>query len=211
MPQMNGIELAGFIRHQHRNIPLILLNTPGDERYKEYPDLFKSILTKPIRQHLLHKCISNELYQEVKKPTELSNGKPKLSAEFSKEYPLRILVAEDNAINQQVALGFLNKLGYQPELAQNGQQALEMVSELNYDLILMDVRMPIMDGLEATRMIRLCLNTQPVIIAMTANAMQGDRQECLNAGVDDYISKPIKFEELFKMLEKWAIQVNDKK
>ena len=84
------------------------------------------------------------------------------------------------------------------------------MSEGNYDLILMDVQMPVMDGLEATCMMRLCLNEQPIIIAMTANAMQGDRQECLQAGMYDYISKPIKPEELAKILEKWGIKVKDK-
>jgi len=109
-----------------------------------------------------------------------------------------------------VALKALSKLGYEAALAQNGEEALEMVGENKYDLIFMDVQMPVKDGLEATRMIRLCLNTQPVIIAMTANAIQGDRQKCLNAGMDDYMSKPFKIDELTKMIEKWATQLKVK-
>ncbi len=85
-----------------------------------------------------------------------------------------------------------------------------MASEGQYDIIFMDVQMPVKDGLEATRMIRLCLSTQPVIIAMTANAIEGDRQKCLNAGMDDYMSKPFKIEELTRMIEKWARQIKVK-
>jgi CheY-like chemotaxis protein len=210
MPEMNGIELMNRLRNQNLKIPAILLNTKGDERYKEYPGLFKSILVKPIKQQILYKSISNEFYQPEKISTEQQNVKHKLTNDFAKKYPLRILIAEDNITNQQIALMILKKIGYEPDLAKNGQEALEMVSEGNYDVILMDVQMPIMDGLEATRMMRLCLNEQPIIIAMTANAMQGDRQECLQAGMDDYISKPIKPDELAKMLEKWAIKVKDK-
>src|SRR5206468_269645 len=166
-------------------------------------------ITKPVKQHLLHKYISHELNRNDI-PAEQQNSKPKLTADLAKNYPLRILVAEDNKTNQDVALKVLNKLGYEAALAQNGEEALEMVSEEKYDLIFMDIQMPVKDGLEATRMIRLCLSTQPVIIAMTANAIQGDRQQCLNAGMDDYISKPFKIEELIKMIEKWATQLKVK-
>lgn len=210
MPGMNGIETAQFIQENYPAIPQILLSTKGDERYKEFPGLFKSVLQKPLRQHLLYKYISDELYHTAIIPTEQQNGKPKVSEDFSKRYPLQILLAEDNKTNQQIALKMLSKLGYKADLAENGQEALEMVGDAAYDLIFMDVQMPEMDGLEATRMMRLCLSSQPIIIAMTANAMQGDKQICLQAGMDDYISKPIKIEEVIKMLEKWAVHVKDK-
>jgi CheY-like chemotaxis protein len=123
---------------------------------------------------------------------------------------LRILIAEDNRVNQKLAVRVLGKLGYDPDIVENGKEVLEEVSKVNYDLILMDVQMPEMDGLEATRMIRLCLETQPIIVAMTANAMQGDREECLGSGMDDYISKPVNIEELVIILEKWASQIKVK-
>jgi CheY-like chemotaxis protein len=135
----------------------------------------------------------------------------KLSGDFAKKYPLKILIAEDNRVNQKIAVRMISKLGYDPDIAVDGKEVLEEVSKVNYDLILMDVQMPEMDGLEATRMVRLCLPVQPVIIAMTANAMQGDREECIQAGMDDYISKPVHLEELVVKLEKWAQHVNEKK
>jgi CheY-like chemotaxis protein len=133
--------------------------------------------------------------------------KQKLSPDFSQHHPLRILIAEDDRVNQQLMVRILGKLGYTPDVAQNGKEVLEIVSQTKYDVVLMDVQMPEMDGLEATRMIRLCLNVQPIIIAMTANAMQGDREACINAGMDDYISKPVNMEELMILLEKAASQI----
>ncbi|MEP6465703.1 MAG: response regulator [Parafilimonas sp.] len=206
MPRMNGIELAQAIKQINPKISLMLLHTSGEEQYKDHPGLFKSVLTKPIKQHLLYKNIAHEL-NRVDVLIENQNSKPKVLSDVGKQYPLNILVAEDNKTNQEVALKVLSKLGYTAALAQNGEEALEMVSDGKYDLIFMDVQMPVKDGLEATRMIRLCLNTQPIIIAMTANAIQGDKQECLNAGMDDYISKPFKIDELTKMIEKWASQL----
>jgi len=125
---------------------------------------------------------------------------------FATEFPLRILIAEDNLINQQLIKQILWNLGYQPATVENGQLAVTAVGEEEYDMILMDVQMPEMDGLEATRRIRREQLKQPVIIALTANAMQGDREECLQAGMDDYISKPIRLDALMRLLEKWAIQ-----
>jgi CheY-like chemotaxis protein len=127
-----------------------------------------------------------------------------ISKEFVKKFPLNILVAEDDLINQQLALKLLSKLGYEADIASNGNEALEMVSEKNYDIILMDVLMPEMDGFEATKMIRLCLDTQPIIVAVTASAMSGDRDKCLEAGMDDYICKPIIIEELAALFAKWS-------
>jgi len=129
-----------------------------------------------------------------------------LKKAFAEEFPLRILIAEDNLINQQLIKHILGNLGYKPATVENGQLAVEAAADVDYDLILMDVQMPEMDGLEATRRIRKELLKQPVIVALTANAMQGDREECLQAGMDDYISKPVRLDELMRLLEKWAVQ-----
>jgi signal transduction histidine kinase/ActR/RegA family two-component response regulator len=134
-----------------------------------------------------------------------------LSEEFAKEFPLRILVAEDNAINQKLTMKVLAKLGYKAGLAENGKEVLEMADLEQYDVILMDVQMPVMDGLEATRMLRLCLKKQPVIIAMTANAMEGDQDDCIQAGMDDYVSKPVEINALLARLEKWGTAINAKR
>lgn len=135
----------------------------------------------------------------------------RMSPEFAKQFPLKILIAEDDGMNQQMAMMLLKRLGYVSDCAANGKEVLEVVSEKKYDLILMDVQMPEMDGLEATRMIRLCLKDQPVIIAMTANAMDGDREACLKAGMEDYLSKPVNIDELMRALETWASNIIAKK
>ncbi|MEO5978042.1 MAG: response regulator [Chryseolinea sp.] len=148
---------------------------------------------------------------EGESTVEAQKSKQVLSEDFAAKHPLRILVAEDNPVNQKLTLRVLNKLGYeQIVVAQNGLEVVEKFNEQFYDVILMDVQMPKMDGLEATRMIRLKQYHQPVIISMTANAMQGDREECMKAGMDDYISKPVKLEALVSVLEKWAIHVKGK-
>ena len=120
---------------------------------------------------------------------------------------MRILIAEDNPINQQLAMIVLTKMGYEPELAENGQEAVEKQQQDKYDIILMDVQMPEMDGMQAARVIRSEQKVQPVIIAMTANAMQEDKEECLQAGMNDYLSKPINLDELLLVLKKWAAHV----
>lgn len=135
----------------------------------------------------------------------------KMSPEFAQHFPLKILIAEDDEMNQQMALMLLKRLGYEADCAGNGKEVLEIVSEDKYDVIFMDVQMPEMDGLEATRMIRLCLSEQPVIIAMTANAMDGDREACLKAGMEDYLAKPVNVEELMQMLETWSLAIREKK
>jgi CheY-like chemotaxis protein len=114
-------------------------------------------------------------------------------------------VAEDNVINQTLIVRILEKMGYQPDVVSNGARALQAALAAPYDIILMDVRMPEMDGLEATRRIRERVGeNQPVIIAVTANALEGDRQMCLDAGMDDYLSKPVKIEVLQKTVDSWG-------
>jgi CheY-like chemotaxis protein len=121
------------------------------------------------------------------------------------------LIAEDNPVNQKLATRVLNKLGYTPDVASNGREALDAFIASHHNMILMDVQMPEMDGLETTQRIRQHNGTQPVIIAMTANAMQGDREQCIKAGMNDYISKPVNLEELMKTIERWAVTVQQKK
>ena len=125
-----------------------------------------------------------------------------LDPERATRHPLRILVAEDNAVNQKLALRLFSLMGYQADVAGNGIEALEAIERQPYDVVFMDVQMPEMDGLEATRRIRAALPDSPRIVAMTANAMDGDREACLEAGMDDYVSKPIRIEELVAALEK---------
>ena len=142
------------------------------------------------------------------KPVEIEEElEEKMTVTFGATYPLRILIAEDNIINQQLIRQILGNLGYSPDCVENGELAVSAVREVAYDLVLMDVQMPEKDGLEATREIRELPGRQPVIVALTANAMRGDREECLNAGMDDYISKPVRLDELMRLLKKWAMQV----
>jgi PAS domain S-box-containing protein len=133
---------------------------------------------------------------------DTSPDSSELDPERATRHPLRILVAEDNAVNQKLALRLFSLMGYQADVAGNGIEALEAVERQPYDVVFMDVQMPEMDGLEATRRIRAALPDSPRIVAMTANAMDGDREACLEAGMDDYVSKPIRIEELVAALEK---------
>jgi CheY-like chemotaxis protein len=209
MPDMDGTQLSQHIKAKHAHLPIILLSSVGDESKKKYPELFAAVLNKPAKQQQLSRVIQSALRPEgTVIATEAQKSKQILSEEFAKKYPLRILIAEDNPVNQKLAIRVLNKLGYKKiDIAQNGKEAIEKFAKEFYDVILMDVQMPEMDGLEATRQIRKDNDERPVIIAMTANAMQGDREECMRAGMDDYIDKPVKFETLMIVLEKWSMQI----
>jgi CheY-like chemotaxis protein len=137
---------------------------------------------------------------------------PKIDVKLAERFPLTILLAEDNAYNQKLATLVLKQMGYKADLAGNGLEAIQAVERQHYDVILMDVQMPEMDGLEATRKIcaRWPRGERPQIIAMTANAMQGDREMCLQAGMDDYLSKPIRVNELANVLERAATSIQRK-
>jgi CheY-like chemotaxis protein len=209
MPEMDGVQVTQSIREIHPHLPVILLSSIGDERTKQHPGLFSSILTKPVKQNMLCKNILAGLRKTDKSAAQEQKAQQKLHTDFANQYPLRILVVEDNPVNQKLAARVLSKLGYVPDAAWNGLEAIQAVNKVRYNLLLMDMQMPEMDGLEATRKIRSSTGLQqPVIIAMTANAMQGDRDQCIQAGMDDYISKPIDLEELVGLLEKWAVSLN---
>ncbi|MBC7850618.1 MAG: response regulator [Chitinophagaceae bacterium] len=205
MPEMDGVEFSGLAKGQLPKLPILLLSSIGTEVGQENKDLFHAVLNKPVKQNILSTIILNTFEKTGLTNTDV---RPQQIAfeNLAAKYPLNILIAEDNLVNQQLALIVLSKLGYSPALAENGREAVEQMLAHNFDLILMDVQMPEMDGHEATRFIRRQNYAQPAIIAMTANAMQGDREQCLAAGMDDYISKPVKPEEIAAMLEKWAMK-----
>jgi CheY-like chemotaxis protein len=205
MPDMDGIDLAKAIKKRYPQLPVILLSSIGGDVSKDSSQLFNSVLTKPVRQHNLSRHIINALQPQNNSMQEEKAIQQKLPGHFSKKYPLEILVAEDNLINQKVILHILNKLGYEPVLVENGLKAADEARQKHFDIILMDMHMPEMDGVEATRLIRQNQQGQPVIIALTANTMQGDREECLNAGMNDFISKPVRLEELTSKLEQWSV------
>ena len=133
--------------------------------------------------------------------------KIELDESFGQQYPLRILLVEDARINQRVALMMFEKLGYNAELAKNGKEALEMLRRQSYDVVFMDIQMPEMDGLEATRHIRQHWpeSERPQIIAMTANAMPEDREKCLAAGMNHYMSKPVRLETIVQVLRECSL------
>jgi two-component system sensor histidine kinase/response regulator len=203
MPDMDGVQLAQIINHKYPAIPIILLSSIGDEHARKHSKLFSYILNKPIKQDDLSRYVFNSLQLKSKHVAEERATKSILSPDFALRYPLDILIAEDNKINQNVIMHILGKLGYKPQITENGLEAVAACLKNNYDLILMDMQMPEMDGLEATLVIRKALTEQPVIIALTANTMKGDREECLLAGMNDYISKPVKIDELIDKLQQW--------
>jgi len=204
MPEMDGITLAAQINKTYPKLPVILLSSVGDETRGKYPELFRAIMNKPVKHHILQRHITRLLQKDQSTSPQETPQPVKLSAEFATSFPMRILIAEDNPINQQLIRHILEKLGYQVEMAENGQEAVDRLADQTFDLILMDVQMPVMDGLEATRTIRRANVKNPVIIALTADAQEEDRRECLAAGMQDFLSKPMQLDRLIAMLKKWA-------
>lgn len=204
MPGMDGVALTKRIKHFFPALPVMLLSSLGNELDKTSAALFSSVLTKPVKLNTLSAHIISNFRTTLQPALPLPAAEDALPDKLSDLYPLRILIAEDNPINQQLAMIVLTKMGYEPEIAENGREAVAKLHENRFDFVLMDVQMPEMDGMEAARVIRKELNIQPVIIAMTANAMQGDREDCIQAGMDDYISKPFKPHEIAAMIKRWA-------
>jgi PAS domain S-box-containing protein len=203
MPGMDGVELAVALHALplHQTLPLILLSSRGHAPGGAGAEQFAEHLIKPVRSTQLHRAISRAVTSTTQSANTQPTGAPLASAQPAASgapSPLRFLLAEDNPINQKVALLMLGRLGYRADVAGNGAEALAALRRAPYDVIFMDVQMPEMDGLEATRRIRseVASDNQPVIIAMTANALTEDRNRCLEAGMDDYLAKPFRMEQL---------------
>jgi len=201
MPEMDGIALAREIHARRPSLPLVLFSSLGRRESGDTDDLFSGYLAKPLRQSQLFDTLVALLAHEAPKPSATPT-KASMDPGMAARHPLRILLAEDNVVNQKLALRLLQQMGYRADLASNGIEAVESVARQTYDVVLMDVQMPEMDGLEAARRItgRWTPDDRPRIVAMTANAMQGDREECLAAGMDDYLTKPIRVERLVEAL-----------
>ncbi|MBN4004278.1 PAS domain S-box protein [Nostoc sp. LPT] len=212
MPEMDGITLARQIRKQSgcQNLPLVIMTSLAKlETPSDFNDVqFAASLSKPIKHSQLYDVITRVLGNQ---PILASISHfPLVDRHLGDRLPLRILLAEDTVVNQKVALLMLQKIGYSADVVSNGLEAIAALQKQRFDVVLMDVQMPKMDGLEATR--RICqeweVGFRPHIIAITANAMRGDRQVCLAAGMDAYISKPIQLQELAQALSKCPPQRN---
>ncbi|MCF3650369.1 response regulator [Synoicihabitans lomoniglobus] len=201
LSQPGGTELLTLVAtHQ---IPTLLLLTPGrDNTFKTQTDTRLLTLKKPLKTSTLLRGV-HSLFRKRGEAEEPETEVPKRKI-LAEELPLDVLLVEDNTVNQKVALRFLDRLGYRADAVGNGLEAVAAVESRRFDLVLMDLQMPEMDGFEASREIRrkFPAEHQPKIIALTANALQGDREDCLAAGMDDYITKPVKLHELSEVIRR---------
>jgi PAS domain S-box-containing protein len=206
MPEMDGTALARALRALPAGgaVPLVLFTSLGRREALAGTDLFAAYLHKPVKPSQLFDALASVLAEQPVHVAPRAAPRSGLDPDLARRHPLRILLAEDNVVNQKLALRLLGQMGYRADLAANGLEALEAVTRQPYDVVLMDVQMPEMDGLEASREIvrRWPAGRRPRIIAMTANAMQEDRELCAAAGMDDYVAKPIRVEELVGALER---------
>lgn len=194
MPSGDGASLAREIRETDANLPLIALAFIGQQIESE---LFSNSLTKPVKQSNLYNSLKVAFVQHS--ASQNSQKPSRVGTDFCSK---RVLLAEDNQSNQKVISMMLKRLGYKADAVTNGKEALMALERRHYDIVLMDVRMPEMDGLEATRLIRKRWPDKTKIIAITAYALRGDKEKCLEAGMDAYISKPVRLEELAEVLGK---------
>ncbi len=206
----NPIQLAQEVRNirTKEELPIVLFNTvKTDDIFFDYTsDVISAVIPKNVDRSkvldILISVFSVEEHQRSRDESSINRQNRKLAEEI----PLKILIAEDNFINQKLAQNIFEGLGYNPVLVSNGLQAVDQVRKENFDLIFMDVQMPEMDGFEATKFIihKIKPSKKPVIVAMTAFALEGDKDKCMEAGMDDYISKPFMIEEIVESIRKWA-------
>jgi CheY-like chemotaxis protein len=217
MPDMDGLMLAGEIRKLPigKTMPLVLLTSMGahTDRPEFASAAFAGCLAKPIKPAQLRETLRRVISGAKTSSQVTLVASPKLDVSLASRLPLRILLCDDNLINQKVAVRLLQQMGYPVDVAANGLEALAALDRQPYDLVFMDVMMPEMGGLEAARLIRERqkqtgqfpnYKSSIIIVAMTARAMQGDREKCLAAGMDDYIAKPVRPEDLRAIVERWA-------
>ncbi|MCJ8312620.1 MAG: response regulator [Saccharospirillaceae bacterium] len=210
-PKVDVIELAKKIKNNDviKQIHLVILTSSGPSEEGLYNSAgFDAVLAKPFRQPDLYDCLSQVMGYSLKIENPILSATPsKQSINKSAKHDFTILLVEDNKVNQLVARTIITKLGYQIDVLDNGQEAIDELKIKKYDLIFMDMQMPIMGGLEATKIIRDnhsdVLKHNIPIVAMTANAMKGDRELCIDAGMDDYITKPISKNKVSEILELW--------
>ena len=207
MPDMDGVALAAEIRRlrEASALPLVILSSLGKREAQAEEGDWAAFLLKPIKASQLYNVLVGIFGIEAgEAPTPQAETKPAFEADMGQRHPLRILLAEDNLVNQKLAVRLLERMGYRADMAANGLEVLQSLRRQPYDVILMDVQMPEMDGLEASRAIwaEWPAESRPRIVAMTANVMPEDRQECLAAGMDDFIAKPIRVDELVAALSR---------
>jgi CheY-like chemotaxis protein len=217
MPGMDGGSLARVIRSDRnlKDISLIMLSSQGrnPDSWSRYKELFNAHLAKPVMQDQLCQTLACVLNMGTKAENIQFNVKDKDCTTLHRS-GLKVLLVEDNIVNQKVAQSMLQKLGICPDIANNGAEAVKMLKDNFYDLVFMDVQMPVMDGLEATRLIRDpvsdVLDHDITIIAMTAHAMKGDKERCYEAGMDDYVSKPVSLKTLAELVGRWSGTIHKK-
>ncbi len=208
MPDTDGLQLAEAFQHipAVAKRPRILLTSIGKSDTPQEKRLFAARLTKPVKPAQLYDALMRVLTgeKEPRKTALPGTGEFRFDPYMAERLPLRILVAEDNAVNQKVIQRILERLGYRADIAANGHETIEAVQRQPYDVILMDVQMPEMDGVTATRKIRemLPIEKQPRIVALTAHALPGDREQYISMGMDDYLSKPVRPEMLVEALKR---------
>ncbi|MBR9975788.1 MAG: response regulator [Bacteroidetes bacterium] len=211
MPEMDGVFFARELRKQFPApaMPMILLTSLSrhDSRIPS-DDLFHSVLTKPVKQSQLFDVLVAAITRNQRPDVSVTSERPMLDRQLAEKLPLHILIAEDSPVNQKLVLRLLQQLGYRADVAANGLEVLDAMRRQRYDLVFMDIQMPEMDGLEATGRIQSEWppDEQPVIIAVTANAMEGDRQRCIDAGMHDYLAKPIRFDAVQEAILRWGEQ-----
>lgn len=212
MPEMDGETLGRTIKEKEllKDTLVVMLTSLGNrgDAVRFQKSGFDAYLTKPVKQSHLYDCILTILNSKLK---SVAQKEKQIITRYvlaeNRNKKRRILVVEDNIVNQKIAIKILEKYGYRVNAVANGQEALHALKLASYDLVLMDCQMPVMDGYEATKEIRnsnsKVMNNKIFVIAMTANAMKGDREKCINAGMDDYIAKPINPQALKKTIERW--------
>jgi signal transduction histidine kinase/DNA-binding response OmpR family regulator len=211
MPDLDGVSLARQIR-TISNVPLILLSSSGELLRGAEASLFQAQIFKPIKHSLLFATILRRT--GAKKPTPPTGTlRKQFDSRMAAEHPLRILLVEDNPINQKVGRKMLGQLSYTADLAVNGREAVNAVAETSYDLVLMDIQMPEMDGLEAMRVIRERMGVRaPYLVALTAEALEGDRERFLTSGFDNYLSKPLQaraLQDLLRTVPSSEVEANE--